>query len=297
MICDLRAVAVCFGSHIQRVGGQESMIEQVLTGLSLSGQLLLVKLSQIGLTVILALVALRIAQLAANRFGRQIERSDDEPARQARLKTLVGAGLNTARAIIVVLAALMILGELGVDLTPVLASVGVVTLAVSLGAQTIIKDFIGGLLVLIENQYRVGDTVQIGAVTGKVEQITLRATYVREASGRLMLVPNGDVRVVANASQGWALVTIDLSFPLDADIEEARRVLQTALEQTKADPTLSPFLLEAPQVASWHGLSERAVQIRLTAKTTPDKQYDVARMLRQRALDALTQAGLALIKA
>jgi len=273
------------------------MIEQVLAGLSLSGQLLLVKLSQIGLTVILAIVALRIAQLAANRFGRQIERSAEDPARQARLKTLVGAGLNTARAIIVGLAALMILGELGVDLTPVLASVGVVTLAVSLGAQTIIKDFIGGLLVLIENQYRVGDTVQIGAVTGKVEQITLRATYVREASGRLMLVPNGDVRVVANASQGWALVTIDLSFPLDADIEEARRVLQTALEQAKADPALSPFLLELPQVASWHGLSERAVQIRLTAKTTPDKQYDVARMLRQRALDALTQAGLPLVKA
>ena len=273
------------------------MIEQVVAGLSLAGQLLLVKLLQIGLTVILAIVALRIAQLAANRFERQIDRSDDEPARQARLKTLVSAGLNTARAIIVVLAALMILGELGVDLTPVLASVGVVTLAVSLGAQTIIKDFIGGLLVLIENQYRVGDTVQIGAVTGKVEQITLRATYVREASGRLMLVPNGDVRVVANASQGWALVTIDLSFPLDADIEEARRVLQASLEQAKADPALSPFLLEPPQVASWHGLSERAVQIRLTAKTTPDKQYDVARMLRQRALDALTQAGLALVKA
>ena len=196
------------------------MIEQVVAGLSLAGQLLLVKLLQIGLTVILALVALRIAQLAANRFERQIDRSDEDPARRARLKTLVSAGLNTARAIIVVLAALMILGELGVDLTPVLASVGVVTLAVSLGAQTIIKDFIGGLLVLIENQYRVGDTVQIGAVTGKVEQITLRATYVREASGRLMLVPNGEVRVVANASQGWALVTIDLSFPLDADIEE-----------------------------------------------------------------------------
>ena len=262
------------------------MIEQVVAGLSSAGQLLLVKLLQIGLTVILALVALRIAQLVANRFERQIDRSDDEPARQARLKTLVSAGLNTARAIIVVLAALMILGELGVDLTPVLASVGVVTLAVSLGAQTIIKDFIGGLLVLIENQYRVGDTVQIGTVTGKVEQITLRATYVREASGRLMLVPNGDVRVVANASQGWALVTIDLSFPLDADIEEARRVLQASLEQAKADPALSPFLLEPPQVASWHGLSERAVQIRLTAKTTPDKQYDVARMLRQRALDA-----------
>ena len=220
------------------------MIEQVLAGLSLSGQLLLVKLSQIGLTVILAIVALRIAQLAANRFGRQIEQSAEDPARQARLKTLVGAGLNTARAIIVALAALMILGELGVDLTPVLASVGVVTLAVSLGAQTIIKDFIGGLLVLIENQYRVGDTVQIAAVTGQVEQITLRATYVREASGRLVLVPNGDVRVVANASQGWALVTIDLSLPLDADIEQARRVLQASLEQAKADPVLSPFLLE-----------------------------------------------------
>ena len=280
-----------------KVGGVETMTEQVLASLSLSGQILLVKLSQIGLTIVLAIVALRIAQLAAKRFERQIERSAEDSVRQARLKTLVSAGLNTARAIIVALAALMILGELGVDLTPVLASVGVVTLAVSLGAQTIIKDFIGGLLVLIENQYRVGDTVQIGIVTGNVEQITLRATYVREASGRLVIVPNGEVRVVANASQGWALVTIDLSLPLDADIEQARRALQAALEQANSDPALSPFLLEPPQVASWHGLSERAVQIRLTAKTTPDRQYDAARMLRQRALDALTQAGLALVKA
>jgi small-conductance mechanosensitive channel len=273
------------------------MIDQVLTGLSLSGQLLLVKLSQIGLTVVLAFVALRIAQLAANRFGRQIERSADEPARQARLKTLLGAGLATAQAIIIGTAALMILGEVGVDLTPILASVGVVALAVSLGAQTLIKDFIGGLLILIENQYRVGDVVQIGAVTGNVEQITLRATYLREASGRLVIIPNGDARIVANASQGWALVTIDLSLPLDADIEQARRVLQASLDQAKANPALSPFLLEQPQVAPWHGLSERSVQIRLTAKTTPDKQYDVARMLRQRALDALTQAGLSLVKA
>jgi moderate conductance mechanosensitive channel len=273
------------------------MTEQVLTGLSLAGQLLFVRLLQIGLTIILAIVALRIAQLAANRFERQIERSAEDAARQARLKTLVVAGLNTARAIIVALAALMILGELGVDLTPVLASVGVVTLAVSLGAQTVIKDFIGGLLVLIENQYRVGDTVQIGAVTGKVEQISLRATYVRETSGRLLIVPNGEVRIVANASQGWALVTIDLSLPLDADIEQARRVLQASLDRAKADPELSAFLLEPPQVAPWHGLSERAVQVRLTAKTTPDRQYDVARMLRQRALDALHQAGLALVKA
>jgi moderate conductance mechanosensitive channel len=273
------------------------MTEQIITGLSASGQLLLIKLSQIGLTIILAIVALRIAQLAANRFGRQIERSAEDAARQARLKTLLGASLNTTRAIIVVIAALMILGELGVDLTPVLASVGVVTLAVSLGAQTVIKDFIGGVLVLIENQYRVGDTVQIGAVTGKVEQITLRATYVREASGRLVIVPNGDVRVVANASQGWALVTIDLSLPLDADIEQARRVLQSSLDKAKADPAFSPLLLEPPQVAPWHGLSERAVQIRLTAKTTPDMQYDVARMLRQRALDALNHAGLALVRA
>ncbi|MCU0501900.1 MAG: mechanosensitive ion channel family protein [Anaerolineae bacterium] len=243
------------------------MIEQVVAGLSVAGQLILVKLLQVGLTAILALVALRIAQVAADRFERQIDRSDDDPARRARLQTLVSAGLNTARAIIVLLAALMILGELGVDLTPILASVGVVTLAVSLGAQTIIKDFIGGLLVLIENQYRVGDTVQIGTVTGKVEQITLRATYVREASGRLSLVPNGEVRVVANASQGWALVTIDLSFPLDADIEKARHVLQASLEQANTDPALSPCLLEPPQVASWHGLSERAVQLALPPGT------------------------------
>jgi small conductance mechanosensitive channel len=271
------------------------MPEPLLSELTVSGQLLLLKLLQIGLTLGLAFVAIRFARLAATRIERQIDHDDSDPARESRLKTLLSAGLATAQAIIIATAALMILGELGVDLTPLLASVGVATLAVSLGAQTLIKDFIGGLLVLFENQYRVGDSVTMGAVTGTVEQITLRATYVREASGRLTVVPNGEVRIVSNASQGWALVTIDLNLSLNADIEQARRVLQAALANAKSEPALSSSLLDQPEVAPWHGLSERAVQIRITAKTPPAKQYDVARMLRQRALDALTRSGLTLV--
>ena len=120
------------------------------------------------------------------------------------MQTLRKAAKSTVQGVILVIAALISLGTMGIDIGPALAAAGIIGLAVSLGAQTLIKDVIGGLTILLEDEYRVGDTVKIGAVSGDVEHITLRRTDVRDAEGRLFMVPNGDVRVVANETRDWA---------------------------------------------------------------------------------------------
>jgi small conductance mechanosensitive channel len=271
------------------------MAEALFSLFADSGALLLTKFIQIGLTLALTAVVLRVAGVIAARARARIEGPACAPVRRPRLRTLLDAAFNLARIILLGLAALMVLGELGVDLTPVLASVGVATLAISLGAQTLIRDFIGGLLVLIEDQFSVGDSVQIGVTTGVVEQITLRATHVRDGDGRLVIIPNGDVRVVANASKDWARASVDLSFALDVDVEQVRSILLSAMTAVSANASIAPYLLREPQVIPWHGLSGRAVQMRLDARTLPDRQYDVARALRQHAVAALTAAGIELV--
>ena len=115
-----------------------------------------------------------------------------------------------ADVLIVGSAPLMLLSTFGVDITPLLASVGVAGLAVSLGTQSLIKDLIGGFLILMENQYAVGDSIQVGNVSGNVERITLRATYVRDINGYLHIVPNGEVHIVANQTKGWSRALVDV---------------------------------------------------------------------------------------
>jgi len=262
------------------------------TTASILGEFLLARLLQLGIIILLALLLLRLASgVTAVLRRRYVGHPAMDAARRARLNTLLNAGLNGARSFVLFLAGLMILSVVGIRLEPVLASVGVVALAVSLGAQTIIKDFIGGLLILAEDQFRVGDVVQIGDTSGSVEQITLRATQVRDIAGRLIVIPNGDVRVVANASKTWARAVVDLNLSFDADIGRVAQALDSAMTRAQADPELAPHLLEPPQVLPWSGFNDWSVQVRLMAKTVAGKQPEVGRGLRRHALAALSEAG------
>jgi small conductance mechanosensitive channel len=256
------------------------------------GEFLLARLAQIGVIILLTLLLLRLAHGTADVLRRRyVEHPAADAARRARLNTLLDAGLNGIRAFVLFIAGLMILSVVGIRLEPVLASVGVVALAVSLGAQTLIKDFIGGLLILAEDQFRVGDVVQIGDASGSVEQITLRSTQVRDVSGRLIVIPNGDVRVVANASKTWARAVVDLNLPFAADIGRVAQALDTAMARAQADPEVTSYFLEPPQVLPWSGFNAWSVQVRLMAKTVAGKQPEVGRALRRHALAGLSEAG------
>jgi small conductance mechanosensitive channel len=242
--------------------------------------------------VVLTLVALRLVNLAATAIDRRFIATTTDEDRRERLQTLVKAGKYTLRGLILTVAALIALSTVGVDIGPALAAVGVLGLAVSLGAQTLIKDIIGGLTILMEDEYRIGDSAQIGSVTGDVERISLRRTDVRDAEGRLFMVPNGEVRVVANETRDWAYALVELNFGYDADVDKAVAALDGALARLAADPIVNQYLLAAPEIFGWNKFSDWAVIVRLRAKVVAGKKSDVARAMRKVALEALNVAGI-----
>ena len=258
---------------------------------AITSGLLRVVLPEIAIIVV-TLVALSLVNLAAVEIDRRFIAPIKEDDRRARMQTLRKAAKYTARALILAIATLVALGTIGIDIGPALAAVGVLGLAVSLGAQTLIKDVIGGLTILLEDEYRVGDAVKIGSVSGDVERITLRRTDVRDAEGRLFMVPNGDVRVVANETRDWARALVELNFSFDTDINKAVAALDEALMKMAADPRVKPHLLAAPEIFGWNALNDWAVVVRMRARVTAGKQGEVARVMRQYALEALNQAGV-----
>lgn len=241
--------------------------------------------------VVLALIALRLVQVGGRRAEERFAGAKVEPQRRARLNTLIRTSIHTANAVILVVATMMVLLTIGVDLGPLLAAAGVAGLALSLGAQTIIKDYIGGLLILLEDQFRVGDTIQVADVMGAVEAITLRTTMIRDINGRLSIVPNGDIRTVSNLSREWARAVVDLNLSYDTDISGVTPVLDEAMKAAVEDPVIKDDVMGPVEVLGWNSHNDFAVQVRLMVKTAPGKQWAVARVLRRYALAALEANG------
>ncbi len=185
----------------------------------------------------------------------------------------------------------MVLEELSFNLAPLLASAGILGLAVGFGAQSLVKDLLGGLFMLLEDQYGVGDTVDLGEATGMVESVGLRITTVRDGRGVLWYIRNGEIIRVGNKSQGWAMLLIDMPIGF-ADAEEATEVLRAAAATVYADPVLAEHFVEPPEVLGVETVTVEGTVIRTVAKTTADGQYVVGRELRRRLTEALASAGI-----
>ena len=252
----------------------------------------LADLLRLALIVLLALLAHWGVRLAVRQLARRLERTIADPERVARLKTFLFAGRSLASALIVIIAGLTALRVLDIDIGPVLAGAGLVGLALSLGAQTLIRDYIGGLLILLENQFRVGDVIQVGDKTGSVERITLRATHLRDIEGRLHLIPHGEMRILSNVTKDWARAVVDLNVAFDADFGKVIRALEAAARRAQEDETIKADLLEPPEALGWIGFKDWAVQVRIMARTRPGKQWGVMMVLRQYAVEALHAEGV-----
>lgn len=244
--------------------------------------------------VVLTLFSLWLVRVAERRIAAHLTRADGDRERQARLATFLNVGKHTADTIIIGIGIMMGLLALGINIGPALAAAGVVGLGISLGAQTLVKDYIGGLIILAEDQFRVGDTIEVANVTGVVEQVTLRTTALRDVRGRVIYVPNGDVRTLANHSRDWSRAIIDLNVSLDADVGQAMTALEAAVARAQDDPALKDKLIGDPEILGWNSFNDWAVQVRLMAKTRPNEQWAVSRALRQYALDALQESGVRL---
>jgi small conductance mechanosensitive channel len=214
------------------------------------------------------------------------------PERRQQRAEAIGSVLRSfVTAVVFTMAAMLVLGELGFNLGPLLASAGIVGVALGFGAQSLVKDLIAGLFMLLEDQYGVGDTVDLGDATGVVETVGLRVTTVRDGRGVLWYVRNGEIVRVGNKSQGWAMVVIDIPIGF-VNAEQAGAVLRKAALGLADEPAHATEFLEPPDVVGVEQMTVDGAVIRTIAKTTADGQPTVQRELRRRLSDALDSSGL-----
>jgi small-conductance mechanosensitive channel len=205
----------------------------------------------------------------------------------------VGALMRSiVTAIVFTIAGAMVLGQLGVNLGPLIAGAGIVGVALGFGAQSFVKDFISGVFMILEDQFGVGDVIDTGFVTGTVEDVGLRVTRVRDLTGVVWYVRNGEVIRIGNRSQGWATAVADIPVGYDEDLERVRTVVEEVGSQMLADPAFADSLLEAPQWMGVEAVAGDAVTIRVTARTSPQQQVSVAREIRERLKNAFDAAGI-----
>jgi small-conductance mechanosensitive channel len=229
---------------------------------------------------------------AAQAEAVQAEAALVDERRKQRVRAL-GAILRSASSVtIFVIAGFIILGDLSVNLAPLLASAGVLGVAIGFGAQSLVRDYLAGVFMLVEDQYGVGDVITIGEATGTVENVTLRVTRLRDVHGVVWHIRNGGVEAVGNQSQGWARAVIDFPVPYESDLTEVRALLARVGDRMWHDPAWRPIMLEAPEVWGAQELSGEAVVMRIVAKTAPLHQWEVEREMRTRAKTALHAAGI-----
>jgi len=193
---------------------------------------------------------------------------------------------------IAAVAILTILAQLGVPLAPLLASAGVGGIALGFGAQSLVKDFLSGIAMMIEDQYGVGDLIDTGTVKGTVEDVGLRVTRLRAASGEVWYVRNGELLRVGNLTQGWSTAMAYVPVAPDEDAARAITVLEEVAAELDKAPEFSDVLLDAPVVQGVNDVNPNAMTILITAKTMPNKHFGVQRALLERSQTALTQAGI-----
>ncbi len=217
-------------------------------------------------------------------------RSGEESATRRRLQTLSTIFRGIVQSVIAFIGLMYFLSELGANITPILASAGVVGIAVGLGAQSLIKDFFAGFLMLLEDQFNVGDTVKIGDVSGTVERMTLRVTRVRALDGSLVTIPNGSIGTVANYSKDWSRAVLDVEVDRDEDVDRAMQLMLETAKQMREEKPLE--IIEDPTMLGVDKVSSTAVTIRLLVKTAANKHADVGRELRRLIKLAFDKEGI-----
>ena len=262
-----------------------------------TGEFLLVRPFRIVLIVGLAMLLARIGARALRRSVRAVRarapRAATSVRAEQRASTLGDVLASLVRAVVWIIALLMILDEVGLNLAPLLAGAGIAGIAIGFGAQSLVKDVLSGLFILLEDQYGVGDVVTLtDGATGTVEDITLRVSRVRATDGTVWFVPNGEIRKVGNSSMEWSRALIDVLVPYDADLDLVRRVIIEESHSFAGDAEWASMVLEPPELWGVQAMEANHLTVRLVVKTAPREQYAVARELRGRISARLRREGV-----
>ncbi len=236
---------------------------------------------------------------SAERFGRLgaefsevLGPVEADPRRSARANSISIVLTSTTVVAIWVIATLTIFGIVGIELGPLLAGAGIAGVALGFGAQSLVKDCIAGLFTLIEDQYGIGDVVDLGEAVGVVEEISLRTTVLRSVDGTVWHVPNGVVQRVGNLSQLWSVALIDIDVSYDTDLDAAKAMLEQAAVDVCALPEFAEKVLEAPTVLGVEALAADGISIRLTVKVEPGSQWALQRAIREHVKQVFDTAGI-----
>ena len=252
--------------------------------------------------IVILLVGILLNRVLQRMINRFVHRMGDESsllatgtrsdrARQ-RAETIGVVMRSITKAVVFVLVLLMVLGELGINLGPLLAGAGIVGVAVGFGSQTLVKDFLSGMFMLIEDQFGVGDTVDVGEATGVVEGISLRTTRLRAVDGTVWHVPNGEIRRVGNKSQDWSRALLDVEVAYDTDVGLASELIKRVADEVRDDEAYADKILDEPEVWGVEAVGAGRVAIRMVVRTKPADQWGVMRELRRRIKTAFEEAGV-----
>jgi small conductance mechanosensitive channel len=250
--------------------------------------------------LLVVVIAIIVARLGSRLIRRLLERvanqaaSRSSSARAARVTTMSGVVANIWRFFVFVVTGAIVLGMLGINLTPLLASATIIGATLGFGAQQIVRDYFSGILMTVEDQYNVGDWVTVGGMTGVVEEVTLRLTRFRGADGTVFIIPNGDIRLVGNLSRGWARAIVDLTLPGAgaADLDALRGVIAAAAHDVATSPAFAGHCTEPPVLVGLQCADATTITMRVTLLTIPSQRDPLTRALREAALEALAKASL-----
>ena len=212
--------------------------------------------------------------------------------RVQRAKTIGDLLKSVITGVLVAMFGTMILSELGVDIAPIIASAGIIGIALGFGAQSLVKDFLSGIFMIVEDQYGVGDVVDVGEAVGTVEAVSLRVTRLRDLNGTVWYVPNGEILRVGNMSQNWSRAVVDVSVAYGEDLARVDRVLREVAHDLWQDDDFRGVVIEEPEVTGVEALTPSSVTMRILVKTLPNEQWAVARALRQRVKARFDHEGI-----
>jgi moderate conductance mechanosensitive channel len=260
----------------------------------------------VGISLAILIIAALIVTLLARRFvhrllkkaeaKRKAESDHAAVERQQRTATVARLLLGTLQIVIWSIVVLIVLDSIGVRLGPLLAGAGIIGVALGFGAQTIVRDTLSGFFILAEDQYDVGDTVELqttgGPVAGTVESLTLRVTNVRSFDGTLNTVPNGNINVTSNRTRGWGRAIVDIRLSFDEDVEKVRVVLAELFDDLGDAEPFASGLRASPEVLGVVQLAVDAQILRVTAETVPSRRFEIERDLRERVTTRLTERGI-----
>jgi len=232
--------------------------------------------------------------LANSRAGEFLAdlRPGSQERRKQRAETMGSLLKSIATGVILAIVIVMILSQLGADVAPIIASAGIVGLAFGFGAQNLVKDFLAGIFMILEDQYGVGDYVDLGEASGSVEAVGLRVTRLRDINGTVWYVRNGEVLRVGNQSQNWARTVLDITVGYDADIDQVQQILQEEATTMFEDEQFHDVIIEPPEVWGVERFDKDGVVVRVVLKTAPLQQWLVARAMRQRIKARFDAAGI-----